>query len=172
MSKNLKLKESLSALMDGEAGDLELRRILKELPNDSDLEQKWERYHLIRAVLQQEVHSSASVNILAGVRAQLADEPVYSGRDEQFELAGASTENISGNRKVSKLARTLSQLAIAASVALVVLYSANLMIAPTSVEPVQLVDTIEGPSLPLVFYLYPILVMLAFMLMAVSGSSS
>lgn len=44
-------QESLSALMDGEADDLELRRLLKSMEQDSELSAQWERYHLVQAVL-------------------------------------------------------------------------------------------------------------------------
>lgn len=44
-------KESLSALMDGEADDLELRRVLKSMDQDSELAGQWERFHLAQSVL-------------------------------------------------------------------------------------------------------------------------
>lgn len=44
-------RESLSALMDGEADDLELRRLLKSMEEDAELSAQWERYHLAQAVL-------------------------------------------------------------------------------------------------------------------------
>lgn len=44
-------QESLSALMDGEADDLELRRLLKATEQDSELGQQWERFHLAQAVM-------------------------------------------------------------------------------------------------------------------------
>ena len=51
-----RLNESLSALMDSEANDIEIRRILKELDaNDSalavEIREKWRRYHLASAVI-------------------------------------------------------------------------------------------------------------------------
>ena len=51
------LGESLSAMMDGEAQDLETRRVLKELSsndgtNASIIRGKWQRYHAISAVMR------------------------------------------------------------------------------------------------------------------------
>ena len=42
-----KLKEALSAVIDGEADEFELRRVLDEMGKDVELAGSWERYHLI-----------------------------------------------------------------------------------------------------------------------------
>ena len=43
------IKQSLSALMDDEVGEFELRKTLKQLdPSAADV---WSRYHLLQAVL-------------------------------------------------------------------------------------------------------------------------
>ena len=49
-----KLKEALSAVIDGEADEFELRRVLDEIGKDAKLAASWERYHLIGAVLRRE----------------------------------------------------------------------------------------------------------------------
>jgi sigma-E factor negative regulatory protein RseA len=48
------LKESLSAVMDGEADEFEIRRVLNEAENDPELRGVWERYHLVRSVMRGE----------------------------------------------------------------------------------------------------------------------
>ena len=48
------LKESLSAVMDGEADEFEIRRVLNETANDSELRGVWERYHLVHSVMRGE----------------------------------------------------------------------------------------------------------------------
>ena len=48
------LNESLSAAIDGEAEELELRRILNAVDEDPDLRAKWQRLHLIGSVLRRE----------------------------------------------------------------------------------------------------------------------
>jgi len=48
------LKEALSAIVDGEASEFELRRVLDEMGKDENLTRAWESYHLIRQAAQGE----------------------------------------------------------------------------------------------------------------------
>ena len=48
------LHESLSAAVDGEAQELELRRVLNAVQDDAELGGKWERLHLIRSAIRGE----------------------------------------------------------------------------------------------------------------------
>ena len=57
-----KLKESLSAVMDGEADEFELRRVLDEVSKDAELASSWDRYHLIGSVMRGE--RLARVNVM------------------------------------------------------------------------------------------------------------
>jgi len=57
--------ESLSTLMDGEAQELELRRLLQQLPDDPALRAKWSRYQLASAILHKQPHSHAASFALA-----------------------------------------------------------------------------------------------------------
>ena len=50
--------ESLSALMDGEAKDFELRRLMQQLPSDSAMRAKWARYQLAASILHKQTSSS------------------------------------------------------------------------------------------------------------------
>ena len=43
-----KLREALSAAVDGEASEFELRRVFDEVAKDDDLMQAWSSYHLIK----------------------------------------------------------------------------------------------------------------------------
>lgn len=55
--------ESLSALMDGEASELELRRALKEAANDAEMSETWRRYHLARSLLKgQQIESAVDIS--------------------------------------------------------------------------------------------------------------
>ena len=49
------MKESLSALMDGELSEHEQAQLLADLARDPQLARVWERYHLIRAALRKEL---------------------------------------------------------------------------------------------------------------------
>ncbi|QHD50188.1 sigma-E factor negative regulatory protein [Vreelandella aquamarina] len=73
MSQNT--RESLSALMDNESDELELRRVLKSLPDDADAAETWRRYHLARSMMQRERSVDVSVDLSAGILARLNEEP-------------------------------------------------------------------------------------------------
>jgi sigma-E factor negative regulatory protein RseA len=103
--------ESVSALMDGEASELDLRRVLKAAGQDPAVADSWQRYHLVRASLQQEVHRRPAVNLLAGINARLAE-------DDQPLAAPL------GHKYLGAL-RRLGQGAIAASFAVTALYMAS-----------------------------------------------
>jgi len=61
------LRQSLSAVIDGEADAFELRRVLDELDRDPELRAAWDRYHLIGSVLRGErtVQSRSAARVLA-----------------------------------------------------------------------------------------------------------
>ncbi len=88
MSQNT--RESLSVLMDGESDELELRRVLKALPNDDDAADTWRRYHLARSMMQREQGVDVSVDLSAGIMARLQDEPVpvVQGSEQVATRAG------------------------------------------------------------------------------------
>ena len=48
------LRESMSAVIDGEADEFEVRRVLDEIEHDDEMREKWHRYHLLGAVLRGE----------------------------------------------------------------------------------------------------------------------
>jgi sigma-E factor negative regulatory protein RseA len=85
-----KLKEALSAVIDGEADEFELRRVLDEIGKDPTLAHCWERYHLIGPVLRGEWDSSGTAmreRIWAELQAteSAAEEPlvVPEGRSDE-----------------------------------------------------------------------------------------
>lgn len=96
------LKESLSAVMDNEADELELRRVLGA-SDDAELRATWSRYQIARAVMHKEL-LEPRLDIAAAVSAALADE----------ELPVA-------HKTVRGPWRTVARLAVAASVTLAVL---------------------------------------------------
>lgn len=103
--------ESASALMDGEASELDLHRVLKAAARNPDVAGAWQRYHLVRASLQQDLHSRPAVNLLAGINQRLAE-------DQRPLVASVG-------RRFGGTLRRLGQGAIAASVAFTVLYTAS-----------------------------------------------
>ena len=67
--------ESVSALMDGEVTDFELRRTLERIENEPELAEAWQRYHIIRSVIRNEDAAGVEVDISANVMSALASEP-------------------------------------------------------------------------------------------------
>jgi sigma-E factor negative regulatory protein RseA len=108
-----RLNEALSALMDGEADELELRRVLREVPEKPELAAAWKRYHAVRASLQQEMHLNPRVDLLQGVQARLAAEATHQG-------------SLSGLLR-SRIVRYVGQGAIAASVAAAALMGVSVL---------------------------------------------
>lgn len=101
------LEESLSALLDNEADDLEIRRLLKNTSQNKELEQTWRRFNLVSSILHHEevapVTASASQRIFDAIDA----EDAYSA-DSQTPVI----------KSVGTLWNGFGRMAIAASVAL------------------------------------------------------
>ncbi len=119
-------EESLSALMDNEADELEMRRLLKNAPQDEALADTWRRYNLVRSVLQHEdvvpVSNTASSRMLAAIAAE-----------ETYVPETAPGSAVAKPRAWQALART----AIAASVALAAYVGfQSLLVDPMSQAPV------------------------------------
>ena len=99
------LQESLSAVMDNEADELELRRVLNAC-DDVETRDTWARYQIARAVMHKDL-LLPRLDIAAAVSAALADEAVPA--------------------KASRGPwRSLGRLAVAASVTLAVLAGVRL----------------------------------------------
>ena len=76
MNDDLIKREQLSALVDGEAAALHMQSVLSFAESD-DGQQSWRMYHLIGDVLRSpELAHHSSHDILSGVRAHMAREPI------------------------------------------------------------------------------------------------
>lgn len=69
-------RESLSALMDNEGDELELRRVLKSMDESPDSAAVWRRYHLMRSLMRREPDVDVMTDLSAGIISRLRDEPV------------------------------------------------------------------------------------------------
>lgn len=98
------LRESMSALMDGEASELEIRRLLKE--DNPELREEWTRQHLTRSALHDEPVRPLSMDLQAAVRSAIDDEGQHSSAPAGWR-------------------RQLASVAVAASVAAVVVFGVN-----------------------------------------------
>lgn len=110
------LRESLSALMDGEASELEVRRLLRE--NDDSLSALWGRFHTQRSVLRDEA-GFAELDVSASVREALAVERPH-------------------RRLFGDWRKPLAGFAVAASVAAVVVFGLG---GPSGEQATTLADT-------------------------------
>jgi len=69
-----KTGESLSALLDTQADDLDLQRVLNALDGDAEVSRQWRRYNVISAAMRNELGHFAQVDLSARVRESLAQE--------------------------------------------------------------------------------------------------
>lgn len=107
--------EELSALMDGEATEMELRRTLKSLDSDSELLQKWRRYHVSRSVIQGDMKEAQAaqfvrLDISQAVSEAIDNEPAHS------------VDVPSKPGWAAKILQPLSSVAVAASVSAMVVF--------------------------------------------------
>lgn len=99
-------RESLSALLDGETDELELRRILQKSETDSSLLATWDRYNLVHSVL-----TAKAVPVSSGFASAVADK---LDSEPSLNLPASSASSNAGTWK-----QNLSKFAVAASVALI-----------------------------------------------------
>lgn len=140
-SQSKSFDESMSALMDNEADDLELRRLLKELPGNPSLLATWGRFHEARSVLHNEEMQPLSDAASSRILEAIAAEPAYAGK-------GVMTPNAVRSLGRSKWWETAGRMAVAASVALVAfigLQSALLDPAPRSALAEKSIDAVSAP---------------------------
>lgn len=149
-----RIKEQLSAFLDGELPDPESALLLKRLERDDELRGALSRYSLIGAVLRSDGDVPAARQVAARVSAAIAKEP----------FRAVSFVRLPGRETVM---RSLAGLAVAASVALgaVVLVqqmngtdgtAAEAVLARADVPPVQPVaDELDLPEAPATPYVTP-----------------
>ncbi len=124
-------QESWSALMDDEVDDLEMRRMLQDA-DDPDVRARWMRYQVARAAIRGEVPDAGYVDLSGRVSAALADEP---------------QPQTSAGRRLPGYAKPLGSVAIAASVAALVVFGARFLETPQNLQdPAR--DTLAAVEAP------------------------
>ncbi|MFT4906392.1 MAG: sigma-E factor negative regulatory protein RseA [Oleispira sp.] len=118
-------KESLSALMDGEADELEIRRVLNQLDKDDELRENWKNYHLMGSLMRDE--SFDSLDLTRGIN-QVLDGELASHNHADTNMPRLSEESQAKNTR-SAWYKPLTSVAVAASVTLAVLLGVQ------SIEP-------------------------------------
>lgn len=69
-----RLNESLSATLDGQASELEMRRVLDRLGSDDDLRATARRYQMIGDVMRRESSQFMNVDLSASIRDRIGQE--------------------------------------------------------------------------------------------------
>lgn len=136
LSKN----ESLSALVDNEVTDLELRRLLKESQGDDEIKQRWQRYQLIGSAIREDLPDVRYSDLSQSISAAIADEP---------ELSVDLTDEIKPIGVVSKVGAlwsSLGRVAVAASVAGAVVIGVQTYQSPVAVGSAGVVAAVEPAS--------------------------
>ena len=116
--------ESLSAVMDGEAQELEVRRTLDAIAGDTSLRDRWQRYHCVSDALHGQFASDTEIDVSRGVL-------------EALETMKPMSRN------------PLWSMAVAASVTLAVVMGGQQLLLPsTAGSPVPVVSELGGVVVP------------------------
>ncbi len=131
--------EELSALMDGETSELEVRRVLGNIGKDQALCQKWSRYQLASSVLRGETQGRAqqwqSMDLSARVAQALEAEPALNTGAAHRKRLGAG------------LMRPLTNMAVAASVSAAVILGWQNIQGPAASIPGPVAVVAPGASM-------------------------
>lgn len=123
------MKEKLSALVDNELNNLDERHIMMALDQDAELRNTWERYHLVRSALRQDMDTVLSPEIAKRVAARIEMEPA----------------NVASFRR-QKFNRLIGTFAIAASVAAIAIAGVQFLNRPVSVPVASLAANQPEPE--------------------------
>lgn len=132
------IKESLSALIDQEASEIEVHRLLRSVERDASLKTSWLRYQQIRSVIRQEqrlpieAHLELNQRINAVIEAEspFADE---TGRKQRYAAV--------------KLLKPVGGLAVAASLVAAIFmgFQTTQLVDSGAQQPI---DIATGPAEP------------------------
>ncbi|MCJ2376012.1 anti-sigma E factor [Vibrio sp. ZSDZ34] len=115
-------KQKLSAFMDGNIKD---EALFDEISNDSKSLEAWQNYHLIGDVMRGDAPDSLEWNIAESVAMALEDEPAHSAQQAHLSnVAPLETQPTpaQAKRQLPAWLNQLGQVAVAASVSLVVIF--------------------------------------------------
>jgi sigma-E factor negative regulatory protein RseA len=147
------LEESLSALMDNEASELELQRLLKALDTDPELKTTWSRYQIASVGLKGKLPAMASSDFAARVSAAIDAEDIYSKSiDTNHPSVSLDTKSGAGDVVAlpSRWWQQAGRVAVAASVAgaLIVGVQQYQSVAPQAAEVAANTATTVPASTP------------------------
>jgi len=129
-----RIRESLSALCDGECDELELRRVLNHVENDAEFREQWANFHLIGAAMRGE--SVDTVDLSKGIMQAIEGEPMdeVPGADQASASTSAAAPDVETSDatqpKASVLPGWMVSGGVAASVTMAVLLGARVLSVP------------------------------------------
>jgi sigma-E factor negative regulatory protein RseA len=129
-----RIRESLSALCDGECDELELRRVLNHVENDAEFREQWANFHLIGAAMRGE--SVDTVDLSKGIMQAIDGEPMdeVPGAEQASASTSAAAPDVETSDatqpKASVLPGWMVSGAVAASVTMAVLLGARVLSVP------------------------------------------
>jgi sigma-E factor negative regulatory protein RseA len=129
---NERMCESISALMDDEANELELERVLAQISGNDPLRRTWTDYNLAQHAVHGEQLAHRELDISTRVRAAIGSA----------ESVGATT----GLRQ--RLLRPVASVAVAASVALTVVIGGQQLAQVGSSDPAALGASVAANASP------------------------
>lgn len=105
------LKETLSAMADNEASEIELRRTLKAFDADThdELRERWSRYQLISSALRKETPDTVGIDFSESIREAVAKEPAHD--------VHATSKSAAKKKSSSSFMVNLARLGVAACIA-------------------------------------------------------
>lgn len=106
------LRESVSALMDDEASELETRRVLSEIQKGDELRNTWKRYHVVSLAIKGQLGDAHRLDVSKGVAQAIADEYLQVGTTGMQRTSW------------SRVMRAGTGVAVAASVAFLAVFGA------------------------------------------------
>jgi sigma-E factor negative regulatory protein RseA len=117
----IRLDESLSALVDGEASEIEVHRLLAESQQNTNIRECWHRYQLARAVLKGEVVDLATTQFADRIYKAVAQ--IDFDQIESVSMAPFHAQKPfgAGKKQTGRWKSNAGRVAIAASVAAAVL---------------------------------------------------
>lgn len=150
---NHSMNESLSALVDGEASPLEVRRLLKAGATDSEVSEfttRWSRYQLAGSVMRRELEVMAPSGFADRIRAALEEEASpSSGQRHWWQRVGqaAVAASVAGAVLigVQQYPGTASENTVAGNTPAAAQSGANDV---SRSQPVSLPAGYQAPSLP------------------------
>tara|TARA_B100000446_G_scaffold46105_1_gene42085 strand:- start:53306 stop:54013 length:708 start_codon:yes stop_codon:yes gene_type:complete len=104
------MKESVSALVDGEVSEMELHRLLKASETDAEVRETWSRYQLASSAMRGDLAGAPMIDLSASIREAVDAEETY-----QTSPAAAGWWQKAG------------RMAVAASVAAVMVVTAQMV---------------------------------------------